>query len=182
MQQELTVPTVPIPRQRAKRHFLRVWPRFTCATLLIALGCGLGVFSYQCKTRWTPLQRVYFPAYVRTAQLPLAHSGTRSPSHQFSLLVITYLHDARIALDSDVVRPSHTDSAHQQIAFTLSSSAIRNGARRLEWQRVRLEDPTLHAWLAHWIYDGRTPLADVQGWLVHDGLGPGLDPSPRRAK
>jgi len=149
--------TIPVPQPPGRRRLFRPWPRFTSAALLIALGSGLGVFAYQCKTHWTPLQRAYFPAYVRAAHAASAQSGLDPQAHLFSLLVITYSHDTRIGLDSDVVILPPDAAAPRSVAFSLSPMALKDGARRLEWRSWRLEDAKLHAWLAHWVYNDRGP-------------------------
>src|SRR5437867_387314 len=149
--------TIPVPQPPGRRRLFRPWPRFTSAALLIALGSGLGVFAYQCKTHWTPLQRAYFPAYVRAAHAASAQSGLDPQAHLFSLLVITYPHDTRIALDSNVVIIPADAAAPHSVAFSLSPMALKDGARRLEWRSWRLEDAKLHAWLAHWVYNDRGP-------------------------
>ena len=49
------------------------WPRqkpvYSLLALLIALFSGAGIFAWQFKTVWTPLQQYYLPDYLRTAHL-----------------------------------------------------------------------------------------------------------------
>jgi hypothetical protein len=137
------------------------WPRhkpvFTLLAFLFALLSGLGVFTYQFKTAWTPLEQYYLPDYFRTA-----HAG--SPSNRFlrppsphKVLVISYPGMTRMALDSEVVPfPPEPGARRGLVNFTLSQAARQGSARRLEWQTLRLDNRWLHAWLEHWIYADRS--------------------------
>ncbi|MDE3179354.1 MAG: type IV secretion system DNA-binding domain-containing protein [Acidobacteriota bacterium] len=139
------------------RHWPRHRPVFVLMAILLALACGAAVFAYQYKTRWTPLERYYFPAYFRTAHLITSRNPYLRPSHSLMALFVVYPHETRIALNSEVIPALPPGSASRKtVAFALSNEAIHNSAQRLEWRSMRFDDQWLHAWLAHWIYGGQS--------------------------
>jgi hypothetical protein len=141
----------------AQRHWPRHRPVFALMAILFALVSGAGVFAYQYKIRWTPLERFYFPAYFRTAHLATSRNPYLRPSHSLMALFIVYPHGTRMALDSEVqpvVPPPGVSS--KAIAFAPSDIAVRQSAKRLEWRSMRFDDEWLHGWLGRWIYHGKS--------------------------
>lgn len=135
----------------------RPWPRhrpvFTILALLGAVLVGTAAFAWQFKTRWTPLQRYYFPSYLRSAHLASSRNPYLRPGGTYRVLLIVYPHTFRMALDSEVAA---VPSSGNESSFRLSQAAIANGARSLRWQSLRLDDDWLHGFLARWIYGGRS--------------------------
>jgi Type IV secretion-system coupling protein DNA-binding domain len=136
------------------------WPRhkpvFTMLALLAALVAGLGAFAYQFKTEWSPLQRLYFPIYFRTAHLVSTRNRFLLPPQQFRVLAVVFPHAMRIALDQDVILLGEPVAASQSFPFVLSQAATQEGAKRLEWRTVRVTDDDMHRWLGKVFFGGRS--------------------------
>lgn len=147
----------PSPRLVEARNWRRTQPRFSLLACFLALVCGAALFAYQYKIRWTPLERFYFPTYLRTAHLVNSRNPYLRPSHWLTALFIVYPRETRMALDREVAPvPPPPGASSKAIAFALSDEAVHHSARRLEWRPVRFDDQWLHGWLDHWIYGDRT--------------------------
>lgn len=149
------------PNENHDHNWQRHWPRhrpvFVLMAILLALACGAGVFAYQYKARWTPLQRYYFPPYFRTAHLVKTRNRYLRPSHSLMALFIVYPHETRIALNSEVIPAlPPANASRKTVAFALSNEAIQNSAQHLEWRSMRFDDQWLHTWLGQWIYHGKS--------------------------
>ena len=144
----------------------RPWPRqkpvFAMLACLVAVMAGALVFAWQYKTRWRPLERYYFPAYVQTAHLTKSSNPYLRAPRNWEVLVVRYPHGLNLAVDSDVIAAvSPTGSGHQRPVLQLSPEAIANCARGLGWESMRFADASFHAW--------PVPLAALSKCLV---LGP----------
>jgi len=137
--------------------FDRAWPHhrpvFTMLAFLGALLVGTATFAWQFKTRWTPLQRYYLASYIRSGHMSSPRNPYVRPSGTYRLLLISYPHTVRMALDSEVAPVANPSDAS---SFRLSQAAIASGAQSLRWQSLRLDDEWLHSSLAQWIYSGRS--------------------------
>jgi len=139
----------------------RPWPRqkpvFAMLACLVAVMAGALVFAWQYKTRWRPLERYYFPAYVQTAHLTKSSNPYLRAPRNWEVLVVRYPHGLNLAVDSDVIAAvSPTGSGHQRPVLQLSPEAIANCARGLGWESMRFADASFHAWLTQWIYSGQS--------------------------
>jgi Type IV secretion-system coupling protein DNA-binding domain len=129
-------------------------PVFSVLAVLLALVGGAFQFAFQFKRHWTPLQCLYFSAYFQTAHLAQSLNRNLRPPRVSSLLLVAFPRGARLAVDADVSEPPAV--AGEPVLPTqliLSPAARRAGATRLGWQPLRMDDESLHAWLAHAIYD-----------------------------
>jgi type IV secretory pathway TraG/TraD family ATPase VirD4 len=120
-------------------------PVWTVAVLVIALSSATGIQAYDCTTRWTPLQRWYVSAYVRSgliAGLGFTRVG------QYRLLHVVDSTNSRLALDDEVA----SGPAVAGMPFRLTNAAVRVGDRALVWHDARYRHQALHAFLRHWIY------------------------------
>jgi hypothetical protein len=136
-------------------------PVWSLAALLIALLGAIAVEAYQYAAVWTPLQRYYLSAYLRSAMVGgLARRGA------YRVLTVVGRRGTRFALD-DEVRPvtSETGAA----SFTLNEAGVRIGDVRLVWDTGPYDHATLHAFLRRWIYQDQTPL-DLLRPAVWSGL------------
>lgn len=152
-------PDIPSPAQSLSSEY--PWPRhtpiFSFLACLMALMTGAGVFVWQYRRQWTPLEQYYFQAYFRTAHLSRSRNPYFQQIHTWEVLVIRFRKDFRFAVDGDVRRvPPPPGAPRQALTLMLSRFAIERGATRLRWQRVRLNDSTFHTWLAEWIFSGRS--------------------------
>lgn len=134
-----------------------IWPNrkpvWTLGLLLIAVTTGLGVGVYRYQTTWTPLQRVYLSAYLRSA-LATVIAAHR---HYELLEVIDGANPrGRLALDEEVT-PS---TEHGVTMFALSDAGRADGDQRLSWEQVPYDHAAFHRLLEEWIYRDQT-LADL---------------------
>ena len=68
----------------------------SAALIAVVSVIGLGQYRY---SRWTPLQRFYFPAYVRSTILDAL--GVTKPG-RYALLTVIDRRGPRLAVDADV--------------------------------------------------------------------------------
>jgi len=115
--------------------------------MAIASGIGVGYFRYQMT--WTPLQRVYLPAYFRSALAPTVAARGR-----YQLLQVADRSNpaGRLALDEEVTPVS----ANGEAMFALSDAGRAAGDRRLAWQQVSYNHADVHRLLGKWIYRDQT--------------------------
>ncbi len=132
-------------------------PAFTMLACFSALIAGALVFAWQYKAGWTPLERYYFPTFLRTVHLARTRNPYLRPERTCEVLVIHFPHGDRLAVDRDVVPLIIvTASGERERGFRLSPTALATGARRLRFESLRLDDAWFHAWLDQWIYGGRS--------------------------
>src|SRR5215470_11546739 len=128
-------------------------PVWTLAVLVIALISAAAIQAYDCTIKWTPLQRWYVSAYLRSGLV--AGLGFTGAGHYRLLHVVDHIGN-RLALDAEVA-PAHTSA---DIPFQLTDAAMRAGDRALVWHDVRARHQALHAFLCHWIYRDQ-PVVDL---------------------
>jgi type IV secretory pathway TraG/TraD family ATPase VirD4 len=137
-------------------HLRPVW---TAGVLVIALLTGAAVQTYVCRETWTPLQRWYLSAYLRSGLI--TGLGFTSAG-QYRLLHVVDRTGNRLALDDEVL-PAPMLAG---MPFRLTDAALRAGDRALVWQDERYRHPALHRFLNHWIYRDQlvTELARSAVW------------------
>jgi type IV secretory pathway TraG/TraD family ATPase VirD4 len=139
--------------------------------LLAALLTAGAVQTYACLRTWTPLQRWYLSAYLRSGLIAgLGFTG----AGQYRLLHVLDRTSSRLALDDEVTAAPTVAG----MPFRLTDAAVGAGDRTLVWQDVRYRHPAIHTFLRHWIYRDQ-PLTDlgrtaVVGGLVSLALGAGI--------
>jgi len=121
------------------------------------------IVAYQYLATWTPLQRWYIGAYVRSALI--AGLGVTGTGH-YRLLHVTDDRGSRLALD-DEVRPAAMPAG---LPFVLTGQAVRAGDRQLAWNDGPYRHAALHSFLRRWIYRDQsvTDLVEPAAW---GGLG-----------
>ena len=150
-----------------------IWPNrkpvWTLAILLIAIATGLGVGVYRYQTTWTPLQRVYLPAYLRSALATIIAAHGR-----YELLeVLDHSNPAgRLVLDEEVT--PFTENGVRMFALSDAGRAV--GDQRLVWEQVSYDHAALHRLLEQWIYLDQTltDLAAPAAWTALAVFGVGL--------
>lgn len=152
-------PDIPAPGGSLSAEY--PWPRykpiFSGLACVMALFAAAAVFAWQFKRQWTPLERYYFPAFVRTAHVSASRNPYLRPARTWEVLVIRFHARRRFAVDRDVRWvPAPPGARKNALAFTLAPSAIEQGATGLAWESVRLNDSAFHAWLGYWIFGGRS--------------------------
>ena len=133
---------IPIPTSYARED--RPWPRrvpaFTFLALLTSSLIALDTFAYQFKLQWTPLERYYFSAFLRTAHLAPIYNPTLRPRGLYKVLVIVYPGQVRLALDNEPAPASARAREAAEPAFRLSQSARDHSARLLQLEPRWLDD------------------------------------------
>jgi Type IV secretion-system coupling protein DNA-binding domain len=129
------------------------WPRpeylwFVGLLVLAALG-GLAMGIYQHERTWTPLQRWYLSAYLRSA----IAKGLAFESARYELLYVVHRNETRLAFDADV-EPVTTASGEP--SFALSEVAYAAGVRRLHWRGGQYRHDRIHDLLRIAIYEDQT--------------------------
>jgi Type IV secretion-system coupling protein DNA-binding domain len=129
------------------------WPRsqkFWFLTLLVvAVACGGAMGIYQHERTWTPLQRWYLSAYLRSAFA----TGLALKSARYDLLYAVDRKGSRLAGNEDV-RPIMADSVTVNFALTDLSRAV--GVQRLQWRNVAYNPDLMHRTLRIVVYDDQS--------------------------
>jgi type IV secretory pathway TraG/TraD family ATPase VirD4 len=159
----------------------RAMPVWFVSVILLALASGIGVWQYRQTFVWTPLQRFYLSAYVRSA---LANSlGIRSG--RYRVLMVTNRRGSRLAIDDEVVPVT---TAAGEATFALSELGRRAGSGRLVWRDVSYYHAGFHDYLKIAIYADQTlsDLARPSLWAAFAvfvaGLVIGIPNDVRRAR
>ncbi len=143
-----------------------VWPRpkpvWTLSLLLIAVLSGAAIGARDYIQEWTPLQRMYFPSYIRS-QCVTAFGITRGTYRLWRVVGRT---GERFAINEDV-RPVTTQDG--EATFALSDAAMQAGARQLVWPIRQYSHAFIHDFLKEWIYQNQT-LADLATQAVRGAL------------
>jgi hypothetical protein len=123
-----------------------VW---TLGLLLIAIVVGAAFGAYRYSSDWTPLQRLYFKPYLRSA----CADALAFKTGRYHLLYAIDHSGRRLALDEEV-QPIVT--AANETTFTLSPTGTQAGDRGLAWQDVSYSHAGVHDLLGKWIYRDQT--------------------------
>jgi len=150
-------------RQASAGRWIRTRPAWALSAALVAVVSVIGLGQYR-YSRWTPLQRFYFPAYVRSTILDAL--GVTKPG-RYALLTVMDRRGPRLAVDTDV-EVSSGASTHD--GFTLTAAARSVGIRGPVVTTDRYDSQALHAFLLTWIYQGRR-LRDLAWPPLAGGLG-----------
>ena len=136
-------------------------PVWTMAALIAALLTAGAVQTHACLRTWTPLQRWYLSAYLRSGLIAgLGFTG----AGQYRLLHVVDRTGNRLALDDEI-----TPAPSAGMPFQLTDAAVLAGDRALVWQDERYPHPALHAFLNHWIYRDQ-PLTDLVQAAIWSGV------------
>jgi hypothetical protein len=153
-------------RQASAGWWIRTRPAWAFSAALVAVVSVIGLGQYR-YSRWTPLQRFYFPAYVQSTILDAL--GVTRPG-RYALLTVMDRRGARLAVDTDVEASS---GASNHDGFTLTAAARSAGIRGPVVTTDRYDSQALHIFLLTWIYQSRRlrdlvwpPLAGGLGLLV----------------
>ena len=109
-------------RQASAGRWIRTRPAWALSAALVAVVSVIGLGQYR-YSRWTPLQRFYFPAYVRSTILDAL--GVTKPG-RYALLTGRDRRGSRLVLDPDV---EATPGSFRSDAFTLTAAARSAGIR-----------------------------------------------------
>jgi hypothetical protein len=118
--------------------------------LVVAVASLLVIGGYRYAYVWTPVQRLYFSSYLRSAI-----SARVMRTGHYQLLMVTDRRGTRLALDEEV---QPVISATGDTSFALTLLAEQLGDRRLVWQTGTYDHAEIHAFLRHWIYQDESPL------------------------
>jgi hypothetical protein len=150
-------------RQPSAGMWISTRPAWALSATLLAVVSVVGVGQYR-YSRWTPLQRFYFPAYVRSSLLDAL--GVTKPG-RYALVTVIDRRGSRLAVEGDV---APTPAAPDGAVFTLTASAAAAGLRGPSVATDRYDPGAIHTFLLTWIYQGRR-LRDLVWPPLAGGLG-----------
>ena len=150
-------------REASAGTWIRTRPAWAFSAALIAVVTVIGLGQYR-YSRWTPLQRFYFSAYVRSTTLD-ALGVTKAG--RYALLTVVDGRGTRLAVDRDVEASPDSPSGD---AFTLAPAAKSRGVRGPVVVTDLYDPRALHTFLFTWIYQGRR-LRDLAWPPLAGGLG-----------
>jgi type IV secretory pathway TraG/TraD family ATPase VirD4 len=120
------------------------------------------VQTYHVARTWTPLQRWYLSAYVRSAAMA---GVSLTGAGRYVLLHVVDARGHRLALDDEI----EAVPATADMPFRLTDQARQAGARGLIWHDTRARHAALHAFLRRWIYRDQQ-LADLAAPAAWNGV------------
>jgi type IV secretory pathway TraG/TraD family ATPase VirD4 len=123
----------------------RAVPVWFLSLLIVALASGVGVWLFRQTFVWTPLQRFYLSAYMRSA----VASSLGIRTGRYRLLMMETSRGSRLAID-DEVAPITLPTGKG--TFELSELAHQAQSGRLVWRDLVYDHARLHAQLRAWIY------------------------------
>ena len=135
-------------REASAGTWIRTRPAWAFSAALIAVVTVIGLGQYR-YSRWTPLQRFYFSAYVRSTTLDAL--GVTNAG-RYALLTVIDGRGPRLAVDRDVEASPDSSSGD---AFTLAPAARSTGVRGPVVVTDLYDPRALHTFLLTWIYQGR---------------------------
>jgi hypothetical protein len=150
-------------REASAGTWIRTRPAWTFSAVLIAVVTVIGLGQYR-YSRWTPLQRFYLPAYVRSTILDAL--GVTKPG-RYALLTVIDRRGSRLVVDADVEATPGLSSSE---GFTLTAAAKSTGIHGPAVTTDRYDPRALHRFLVTWIYQGRR-LRDLAWPPLAGGLG-----------
>jgi hypothetical protein len=153
-------------RDASAGTWLSTRPAWTLGVLLLAVVTVIGLGQYR-YSQWTPLQRFYLPAYVRSTLLEVL--GITTP-RRYALLTVADRRGPRLALDADVQPADAPATDGQADTFVLTAAAAAAGLRGPTRGEDRYESGALRAVLGTWIYQDRR-LRDLAWAPLGGGLG-----------
>jgi hypothetical protein len=116
------------------------------AFVIAGVLSGALAAAYQYHRVWTPLQRWYLWAYVRSG-IALTSEGT------YDVLQLVDTNERRPAVDDDVV-PMTLGTADP--VFVLTEAAQHAGRTQLAWQAASYPHAAFHQWLGRAIYSDQS--------------------------
>jgi type IV secretory pathway TraG/TraD family ATPase VirD4 len=148
---------MPTVQQWGRRESV-IWPPrgylYTLGASFLAL-IATGLFVYvRFQYGLSPLERYYLPYYVRSEAAGLTH-----PTSTYQLLYVSDgKSQSRPALEVDVQPGATPQYRGKPVPLVLTSQAAQHGAHFLYREPLRsYPNKTLHAWIAHWIYEDVPP-------------------------
>jgi hypothetical protein len=143
-------------KQYAKRwpSRMRVW---TWAAILLSSVFFAGVLTVKYMTGWTPAQRLYLMAYLK--------SGARSQasptaSAKYTLLEGTVGKGQRLLIDNEIEPVTGPDGKE---GWRLTDQGVRDGIARLQWVTATYNDRGLHALLGRVVFKDETQWEFIRG-------------------
>jgi hypothetical protein len=124
-------------------------PVWTIATFVLALLCAAAIETYEYAFTWTPLERWYLSAYVRSGLIGGLGFTTAG---RYRLIHVTAGAGSRLALDDEVLAGATATG----MPFRLTAAAVRAGDREVVWHDGSYRHAPLHAFLRRWIYRDRS--------------------------
>ena len=140
---------------------------WTISTFALGLLAFLGTAIYQAGLQWTPLQRYWFPNYLKmhvasrlgfgTSEYRLLEVGDRQGRH-------------RLAVDSDIAPWQGSLPQGATTPLILSDEAARQGLRLVLEPKEQYKNKELSDYVRHWIYQDQT-WGDLLYWPLVTGAG-----------
>jgi type IV secretory pathway TraG/TraD family ATPase VirD4 len=131
---------------------------FTFGVLVI-----LGMAVYQFAMQWTPLERYWFPSYLK---MHLA-AGLGLKTSDYRLLEVENRQGHRLAVNEDVVAVENAPRGYVPLA--LSERSHQQGNARLVLQpKAQYKNEELKLYIRHWIYRDQT-WGDFLYWPLISG-------------
>lgn len=124
-------------------------PVWSAAALTLAFATATAAASWQYAVRWTPLQRVYLGAYVRSGLMETLGFTTAG---RYRLLYVVTPTGPRLALDEEVRRAADRTA---EASLVLTDIAEQTGVHGPVWEEASYAHTALHDFLRRWFYRDR---------------------------
>ena len=142
-------------------------PLWTISALLVGIAVTLGAAVYQYEMSWTPLERYWFPSYLKMQFM----SWLGLKANQYRLLEVEDRKgQKRLALDQDVAAWEGELPRGYTVPLTLSDEAARHNLQLVLEPKAEYKNKELSEYIRHWIYQDQTFQEFMRWPLIGGGL------------
>ena len=139
-------------------------PLWTIGAFIAGLLAILATVVYQYNIQWTPLQRYWFPKYLKTYVM----AGLSIKDSEYTVLEVeTSKHQRRLAVESDVTPWDGPLPQGYTIPLRISDAAAKQGLRPVV-SKGRYNNLALQQYIRRWIYQDQS-FADFLHWPLISG-------------
>lgn len=134
-------------------HWPSAKPVWTISAFVVGVAAIIGTAVYQVEARWTPLERYWFPNYLK---MQLA-AGLGFTAADYRLLEVEDRQGHhRLAVEQDVAPFEGELPRGYTVPLTVSDQATRAGLRLVLEPKAKFKNKELSEYIRHWIYQDET--------------------------
>jgi type IV secretory pathway TraG/TraD family ATPase VirD4 len=141
-------------------------PVWTITALVLGVVAILGTAVYQYERNWTPLERYWFPGYLKMQFM--GWLGLKTNDY-WLLEVVDRKGVHRLAIEQDVAAWEGPLPRGYTVPLTLSDEAARQNLRLVLQPKASYKNKELSEYIRHWIYQDQT-FGEFMYWPLSWGL------------
>jgi type IV secretory pathway TraG/TraD family ATPase VirD4 len=141
-------------------------PVWTISALVFGVAAIIGTAVYQVEASWTPLERYWFPNYLKMQFM--GWLGLKTSQYRMLEVEDRQGHHQRLAVEQDVAPWEGPLPRGYTVPLTLSSEGARQNLRLVLPAKASYKNKELTNYIRHWIYHDQT-FADFMEWPLING-------------